>query len=61
MRRQLMGRLNNIPGVSVSDERIETWTNVPLTALSEAEALTRFFQTWEWYMDQLRQSATHQP
>jgi len=54
----IAARLNTIPDVSFIDERLETWANMTLRALSDDDALRDFFTTWEWYIDLVMRAAT---
>jgi hypothetical protein len=52
-RKELQRRLNKIPGILISDDQLDGWPNVPLTALSEPDAQKRFLSVMEWALDQM--------
>jgi hypothetical protein len=54
-RRELVERLNDIPGVELRVENLATgWPVMPLRPLGDGECLTRFLDVWDWYLEQVR-------
>ncbi len=53
LRREMLRRLNEIPGVSLPDDSIDRRPSVPLATLAEADALDRFVAVMDWYVDQV--------
>jgi hypothetical protein len=53
---ELLGRLNSIPGVSMPDKAIETWSSFPLSTLKEASSLKHFFEISEWVIEEIKRS-----
>lgn len=54
MRKQLADRLNVVPEASFSDDTLDTWASMRLTALSDPTSMQQFFATWEWYIQQVQ-------
>jgi len=52
-RLELLGKLNDIPGVSLPEDSISKRPAIPMDALKNAEALDRFKAIFEWYIDQI--------
>jgi hypothetical protein len=50
MRERLCVRLNEIPGVTIPMDKLETWPTMPLNTLCRAEPLRQFLDTWYWYI-----------
>ena len=55
-RRELLRKLNEIPGVVLSEDRIDKYPSVPLAALVEEASLGQFLKTFNWVIDQIRAS-----
>ncbi|HUV94467.1 MAG TPA: hypothetical protein VMX14_06505 [Anaerolineae bacterium] len=55
-RRELLRKLNEIPGVVLSEDRIDKYPSVPLAALVEEASLDQFLKTFEWVIEQIRAS-----
>ncbi len=53
-RRELAERLNSIPGVEISEDRISKRPSFAIVALADAEALGHFLQTMEWVLAEIR-------
>ncbi|HEY5883213.1 MAG TPA: hypothetical protein VIT88_00915 [Pyrinomonadaceae bacterium] len=55
-RLELLQRLNQIPNVSLPEDGIARRPSVPLSALTNQEALTEFLKIIEWTVDEVRGS-----
>lgn len=53
MRRELLNRLNAIPGVKVPEDALRRRPSIPVTALSDPVALQSFLATYDWYCQQV--------
>ena len=51
---ELMSRLNRISGVSIQPEQITKRPNINLKLLAFKEALNQFFNTFDWYLEEIR-------
>lgn len=54
LRRELLRRLNQLPGVSIPEERLSGKPWFPLSVLVNSDALARFKETVEWAVQQIR-------
>jgi len=55
-RRELLNRLNNIPGVSLPANSIDKRPSFRIKQLNSTEALEVFFQVVEWYLSEVRKA-----
>ncbi|MEZ4701963.1 MAG: hypothetical protein R2834_16640 [Rhodothermales bacterium] len=55
-RRELMQKLNQIPGVALSPSRISMRPSFPIAVLTKPENLARLFEIWEEYLERIRAS-----
>lgn len=53
MRRQLADRLNAILEASFPEDSLDTWASMRLKALADPASMQQFFDTWEWYIQQV--------
>jgi hypothetical protein len=53
-RRELLKRLNDIPGVKVTPDKIDKHPMIPLVKLSKNEALEKFLQAISWTIEQVK-------
>jgi hypothetical protein len=53
-RRDLLGRLNKIEGITLSDDQIEVRPTVLLSTLSSEVRLSSFLKVMDWVVDELR-------
>jgi hypothetical protein len=53
-RLELLGKLNEIPGVSLPEDCISRRPAIPMEVLKNTEALERFKATFEWYIEQVQ-------
>ena len=54
-RRELLSRFNQVPGISIPDNRIDSRPNVPLRDLVDPERRASFIKVLEWYLQQVKQ------
>jgi hypothetical protein len=53
-RREMLRRLNQIPGVAIPEEGINRRPSIPLSVLARGDNLTRFLDVFEWYLGEVR-------
>jgi hypothetical protein len=58
MRQELQKRLNEIPGVSIPDSRIDSRPAIHLEVLADGEKLRQFTDVLNWYLEQTRSAAS---
>lgn len=54
LRREFADRLGAVPGINLPDDAIERRPPVPLSVLTEADAMKAFEAAFEWYVEQVR-------
>lgn len=54
MRKEMLRRLNQIPGVQLPDESIEKRPSIELAIFTKESALKQLFAVMEWYLDEVR-------
>jgi hypothetical protein len=54
-RRELLDRFNQVPGVSIPDNRIDGRPNIPLRDFVDRERRAKFVGVLEWYLQQVKQ------
>jgi hypothetical protein len=55
-RREMLVRLNKIPGINLSDSVLTRRPSVPFAVLEKQENLEGFLRVWEWYLDEIRRN-----
>lgn len=55
-RRELLARLNGIPGVSLPDDAIERRPSIPLATLNDTIALEQFLGIFDWVVREIKTS-----
>lgn len=55
-RRELLARLNEIPGISWPEDMITRRPSIPFSVLTNEAALRQFFATFEWMINEIRSS-----
>lgn len=55
-RLELLWRLNEIPGVDISEARINGIPTFPLSALRDEAALNQFLGVLDWFVQEVRES-----
>ena len=55
-RKELLDRLNRIPGFSIPDDAITRRPNVYLAALKNEDALDQFLEALNWVVQEIRKS-----
>jgi hypothetical protein len=55
-RLEYWARLNQIEGVNLSAERVNTWTQHPLDPMTDPTAMRRFLDTLDWFVQEVRAS-----
>lgn len=55
-RRELLGRLNEIPGLNLPDDAITRYPSISLKLLSDETHLMKFFDAMNWFVAELRTS-----
>jgi CBS domain-containing protein len=53
-RRELLGRLNAIRGVSLPDDAINRRPGIPLAGLTDESALKQFIDAFDWFVQEIR-------
>lgn len=53
-RLELLTRLNQIQGVSISPDKISARPNIPLTLLADSKEFQKFIDTYTWFMEEVR-------
>lgn len=53
-RRELVRRLNEIPGVAIPDSAVNKWPNIPLTKLVDDAALAEWLTVFDWAFRTMR-------
>jgi hypothetical protein len=56
-RLELLQRLNSIPGVTIPESGITRRPNIPMATLAQGDNLARFIEVFEWFIDQIRNTA----
>jgi len=54
LRKELLSRLNSIPGVKLPEDAITKRPSIPLERLAKENAMNIFKETYEWVIDRLR-------
>lgn len=54
LRRKLLDRLNQIPGVSISDKKIDARPSIPLKLLMPEKSLEKFLDILQWTVDEIK-------
>jgi hypothetical protein len=57
-RLEMLRRLNDVNGIALPDTAIEKWPSIPLETLANDEALEKFLNAMEWFLDQVTRNAT---
>jgi hypothetical protein len=52
-RRELLERLNSIPGVSIPKDTITRRPTIPLSTLEDEAALRQYLETYEWVIEEI--------
>lgn len=55
-RRELLRRLNEIPGIAIPDGAVDKYPSIALTALSSEDALGRFLAVLDWVAQEIKTS-----
>lgn len=55
-RRELLDRLNRIPGVNISEERLAKYPSFPLRVLTDSAALDQFLAAFDWVVEEIRRT-----
>lgn len=55
---ELLQRLNEISGVSLSPDSITKYPSLPLSALKDEAALARFFEAYDWVIHAIKSAST---
>lgn len=53
-RREMLQRLNAIPGIALPEDGITRRPNIPLAALTDTATLTRFLQVLDWFVQEVK-------
>lgn len=53
-RKELLRRLNDIPGVSIPEDGISRRPSIPLRALADDENLQQFLGLYDWFIDKVK-------
>ena len=56
-RKELLGRLNAIPGVAVPEDGINRYPSIPLAVLDNENSLEQFIEVFQRVIDEIRSSA----
>ena len=55
-RLEVLRRLNEIPGIKISDRDITKYPSVPLSAFNDDAALNQFLKTFDWFVQEVEAS-----
>ncbi len=55
-KKEFFSRLNSLTGVSLPDKAIDTWAGFPLAVLTDEHNSERFFEIFEWVIEQIKTS-----
>jgi len=53
-RRELQARLNEIPGISISDDKLDRFPSFRLALVSDPPVLRKFLSTMEWVFEEMK-------
>jgi hypothetical protein len=53
-RRELLTRLNQLPGIRLPDEVLERRPSIPMAVLTSEQAMQQFLAVGDWYLDEIR-------
>ncbi|WP_223816115.1 hypothetical protein [Adhaeribacter rhizoryzae] len=53
-RMELLNRLNQIKGVSISPDKISARPNIPLSLLADKKEYQKFVDTYKWFIDEVK-------
>jgi len=56
-RKELLARLNSIPGIAIPEDGIDRYPSIQLSTLGDEKALERFIAAFQWVIDEIRSSA----
>jgi hypothetical protein len=56
-RTELQRRLNEIPGISIPDERIDKYPSIALAALPDPDRRSQFLRVMEWAISQMKETS----
>jgi hypothetical protein len=59
LRRELLNKLNAIPGVQITIDSLEGRPSIPLSILRESSSLQRFLSAFDWFCDRIRTNDGH--
>lgn len=57
-RKELLGHLNSIKGISLPSDAIEKYPGIPLAALKEKEVLAQFLSVLDWILGEIKTGRT---
>ncbi len=55
-RSELLLRLDEVPGISISDQAKKKWASISLPPLSDEAALSQFIAVLDWFVQEVRES-----
>ncbi len=55
-RRDLLDRLNTVPGISLPDSAVSKRPGIPLLDLSKGDALDNFLAVYDWFLEEIKAS-----
>lgn len=53
-RRNLMKELNKIPGVNITEDKLEVRPSIPYSVLKNESSLNKFLEIWDNYIDEIK-------
>jgi hypothetical protein len=56
LRKELLAKLNEVPGINLPSDAIDRGPSIPLSALN-GDALTKFLQVFDWAIERIRTAA----
>jgi len=59
-RKDLLGRLNRIKGISLPDDAIERSPSIPISRLTEKDAIQQFISVLDWIVAEIKKTPTPQ-
>ena len=53
-RKELLSRLNAIPGIALPEDAVNRYPSIPLSALGNEQSLRQFIEVFKWMIDEIK-------